>query len=120
MTTSQTPKTLHPQSLAQLQAILRAIQAIDAEFPIQYAICLVEIARDEGCSVTNLAERTNLALSTVSRIVGALSEYRQLGEPYRFIEVRISQAERRKKELYLTEHGRKTLTEILVPIEKLL
>lgn len=99
--------------------ILRRIQKIDGEFPIQYAICLVEIAQNEGCSITFLAEETNLALSTVSRIVGALSDYRQLGQPFGFVEVKISTTERRRKELYLTDLGRTTLKEILHPITKL-
>ncbi|MFK7839089.1 MAG: helix-turn-helix domain-containing protein, partial [Bdellovibrionales bacterium] len=61
--------------------LLRELQKIDPEFPIQYAICLGEITLDEGLSVTQLSNRTGLALSTVSRIVGALSQYRQMGEP---------------------------------------
>ncbi len=104
---------------ALLLDILRRIQKIDAEFPIQYAICLVEIAQNEGCSVTFLAEKTNLALSTVSRIVGALSDYRQLGQPYGFIELKISPTERRRKEICLTELGRTSLKEIVQPLAKL-
>jgi DNA-binding MarR family transcriptional regulator len=104
---------------ALLMDILRRLQRIDSEFPIQYAMCLIEIAQNEGCSLTALAETTNMALSTVSRIVGALSDYRQLGTPYGFIEVKISPTERRRKELYLTELGRSTLKEILHPLAKL-
>lgn len=100
--------------------ILRRIQKVDPEFPIQYAICLIEISQDEGCSVTQLAEKSGLSLSTVSRTVGALSDYRQLGKPYKFVEVRISPVERRRKELYLTDLGRKTLKDFMSPIEKLL
>jgi DNA-binding MarR family transcriptional regulator len=80
---------------------------------------LVKIAQNEGCSVTFIAEETNLALSTVSRIVGALSDYRQLGTPYGFIEVKIAENERRRKELYLTDLGRSTLKDILQPLAKL-
>jgi len=97
--------------------VLRHIQTVDAEFPIQYALCLAEISLNEGCSVTFLAEKTGLALSTVSRIVGALSDYRQRGEPYGFIEVKISPTERRRKELYMTPAGRATLKSFISPIE---
>lgn len=99
--------------------ILHRIQKIDPEFPIQYAICLIVISQNEGCSITNLAEKSGLALSTVSRIVGALSNYRQLGQPYKFVEVKVSETERRKKELSLTDLGRDSLKEILSPLEKL-
>ncbi|HNQ92305.1 MAG TPA: winged helix-turn-helix transcriptional regulator, partial [Alphaproteobacteria bacterium] len=78
-----------------------------------YAICLSEIARNEGCSLTDLSEKTGLALSTVSRIVGALSSYRQKGIPYEFITMKISETERRKKELFLTDKGREALNNIL-------
>jgi DNA-binding MarR family transcriptional regulator len=120
MATSAPQKTLPlaPQASVLLD-ILHRIQKIDPEFPIQYAICLIVISQNEGFSITNLAEKSGLALSTVSRIVGALSNYRQLGQPYHFVEVKVSEAERRRKELYLTDLGRASLKEILSPIEKL-
>lgn len=86
--------------------LLRELQKIDAEFPLQYAVCLAEIALGEGLSLTELSARTGMALSTVSRIVGALSKNRQKGAPYNLVKVKISAAERRRKELYLTPRGR--------------
>lgn len=97
--------------------ILHQLQKIDPEFPLQYAVCLTEISLDEGCSLTTLAERAGLTLSTVSRIVGALSDYRQNGQPYGLIEIRISAAERRRKELYLTARGRSTLQKLIKTLE---
>jgi DNA-binding MarR family transcriptional regulator len=92
--------------------ILRKLQEIDPEFPLQYAICLAEISLNEGLSVTELSNRTGMALSTVSRIVGALSKYRQMGEPYELIDLRTSETSRRTKEIYLTEKGRRALGDI--------
>lgn len=86
--------------------LLRELQKIDPEFPLQYAVCLAEIALDEGLSLTALSRKTGMPLSTVSRIVGALSRQRQKGVPYGLIRVAISPQERRKKELYLTTRGR--------------
>lgn len=86
--------------------LLRELQTIDSDFPLQYAICLAEISLDEGLSVTQLSERTGMALSTVSRIVGALSDYRQMGEPYQLVDLVVSKTERRRKEIYLTPKGR--------------
>lgn len=86
--------------------LLRELQKIDAEFPLQYAVCLAEISLEEGLSLTDLSTRTGMALSTVSRIIGALSKHRQKGAPYNLIRVKISAAERRRKELYLTPRGR--------------
>ena len=86
--------------------LLRELQKIDPEFPLQYAVCLGVIALDEGLSISSLSEKTSLSLSTVSRIVGALSNSRQRGEAYGLVQVKICETERRKKELYLTNKGR--------------
>ena len=103
--------SLKPETAALLD-ILYQFQKIDPEFPLQYAICLAEISCSEGMSVTGLAERTQLSLSTVSRIVGALSSYRQSGEPYGLVDIRLSAVERRRKELYLTPKGKGLLQKI--------
>ena len=90
--------------------LLRELQKIDPELPLQYAICLCEIAGDEGLSLTALSQRTGMPLSTVSRIVGALAQNRQRGVPYNLVRVALSAAERRKKELYLTARGRAVIS----------
>lgn len=102
---------MKPETAALLD-ILYQFQKIDPEFPLQYAICLAEISCHEGMSVTQLAERAQLSLSTVSRIVGALSSYRQSGEPYGLVDIRLSAVERRRKELYLTPKGKGLLQKI--------
>ena len=86
--------------------LLHELQKIDPEFPLQYALCLAEISQDEGLSLTHLAKRTGMPLSTVSRIVGALSRRRQSGRPYGLVSVSIAARERRRKELRLTAQGR--------------
>ena len=93
--------------------LLRELQKIDAEFPLQYAVCLTEISQEEGLSLTDLSVRTGMALSTVSRIVGALANNRQKGTPYNLIRIKISATERRRKELYLTPRGRAVIDSIL-------
>lgn len=85
--------------------LLHQLEQVDPEFPLNYSICLVHIAKDEGMSLTQLSERAHLSLSTVSRIVGALSNYRQNGQSYGLVEMRVAENERRRKELYLTTKG---------------
>lgn len=95
----------NPEQTGTFLELLQQLERVDPEFPLNYSICLTHIAMNEGMSLTTLAERTGLALSTVSRIVGALSNYRQNGQAYGLIELRISPEERRRKELYLTAKG---------------
>lgn len=97
--------------------LLHQFQKIDQEFPLQYALCLAEISLDEGCSLTTIADRVSLSLSTISRVCGALSDYRQNGQPYGLIEIRVSQAERRRKELHLTPRGRSFMQKIAKTLE---
>jgi DNA-binding MarR family transcriptional regulator len=100
------------QSIKEFTAVLRELQKIDPEFPLQYAVCLAEIAMEEGISLTDLSGRTGMPLSTVSRIVGALSSHRQRGNPYGLIKVMIVPQERRRKQLYLTARGRAVIGSI--------
>lgn len=92
--------------------LLRELQKIDPEFPLQYAVCLAEISLNEGFSLTSLSERTGMPLSTVSRIVGALSKQRQKRTAYGLVRAQVSAQERRKKELYLTPRGRAVINSI--------
>jgi DNA-binding MarR family transcriptional regulator len=101
------------QNINAFLKLLRELQKIDPEFPLQYAVCLAEIAMNEGLSMTDLARRTAMALSTVSRIVGALSKHRQSGAPpYGLVQVKICPSERRRKELFLTARGRAIIESI--------
>ncbi len=98
-------QTTSQRNLTPVLRLLRELQMIDPEFPLQYAVCLAEIAHDEGLGLTELSRRTGMPLSTVSRIVGALSRNRQSGAPYDLVRVTINPQERRRKHIYLTARG---------------
>jgi DNA-binding MarR family transcriptional regulator len=97
---------------SKLLDLLAEFQKIDNEFPLQYAICLVEIALNEGLSLSELSKKTGMPLSTVSRIVGALSQKRQKGVPYDLVKSNVSETEKRRKELYLTQRGKDVVSNI--------
>lgn len=97
--------------------LLQELQKIDSEFPLQYAVCFGVIALHEGLSISDLANKTNLGISTVSRIVGALSSTRQKGVAYGLISVNISATEKRKKEIFLTTKGHKFIKNLNALIE---
>jgi DNA-binding MarR family transcriptional regulator len=86
--------------------VLQELEKLNPEFPLHYAICLAEVSLKEGLSLTQLSKDTGLALSTVSRIIGALSDSRQKGEPYKLVEVKIAEHEKRRKEIQLTPKGK--------------
>lgn len=105
-------KSTEQKAVQTFMELLRLLHKTDPEFPLQYALCLAEISLHEGMSLTALAEKVSLSLSTISRIVGSLSEYRQNGQPYGLVEIKISTEERRRKELYLTPKGRTLIQKI--------
>ena len=101
--------------------LLRELQNIDPEFPLQYAVCFAEISMDEGLSLTSLSRKTGMSLSTVSRIVSALSDKRKRGLAYGLVETQISPTERRQKQIYLSTRGQdmiKTLELIITPLRE--
>ncbi len=91
------------KGLQALTALLQELRSVDPEFPLQYALCLVTIAQQEGLSLTELAQRTGITLSTVSRIIGNLSGSRnRYGH---LVNVAFSATEARRKEIWLTPRG---------------
>ncbi|MAQ71343.1 MAG: MarR family transcriptional regulator [Alphaproteobacteria bacterium] len=102
----------NPTQLDTFVNVIDIFRNIDSEFPIQYMLCLAEIARTEGVSLTELAERTQMSLSTVSRVVGALSNYRSNNQPYKLVSMQVSKTERRRKELSLTAKGHSLINKL--------
>lgn len=102
-----------------LLRVLQVLQTIDPEFPLQYAVCLALISQDEGLSLTELAKRAEVSLSTASRIVGALSQYRQSGQPYNLVVVHIAPEERRRKEIFLSPSGQRVMEEVAQALHNL-
>lgn len=117
MTHSLAPK--REQTCVTILELLNTLRGVHNEFPLQYAVCLMEIYLDQGLSPSDLAQRTDLALSTISRILGALSNKRQKGEAFYMIDVRISEKSRRSKEIYLTPRGEDLCHDLMQAIRKL-
>lgn len=90
-----------------IQKILQELTAIDPEFPLQWALVFLEISLDEGASLKDMADRTGISMSVMSRTIGALSNYRRMGKPYGLVLVRHAKDDRRRKELYLSARGRR-------------
>lgn len=104
------------ENYGSLVRLLQNLRRIDPEFPIQYALCLVEIAQAEGLSLTDLARRTGICLSTISRIVTALSGTRSPAGG--LVKVNFSPQELRRKEIYLTPQGATLVRQLLRSLEQ--
>ena len=90
-------------TLADARLVLARFAACgEGGMPVSYAQAFVEIAADPGLSVTTLAERLNSPLSTVSRIVAALTDPKK----YNLVKVTIASDEKRRKVVELTKAGR--------------
>ena len=95
------------KKLEKLQKVLEELAKIDSEFPLQWALVFIEIVKDEGASLKDIAERTDISMSVMSRTIGALSNYRRMGKPYGLVLVRHAKDDKRRKELYLSAKGNK-------------
>src|SRR5688572_443395 len=98
--------------LDKLQGILEDLTGIDPEFPIQWALVFTRIAQEEGSSLKDIAEKTGISMSVMSRTIGALSNARRMGKPYGLVIVRHARDDRRRKELFLSPRGKK-LAEVI-------
>jgi DNA-binding MarR family transcriptional regulator len=101
-----TTKT-NSKKLKKLQVILQELTAIDPEFPIQWVLVFAEIAMEEGISLKDVADRTGISMSVMSRTIGALSNARRMGKPYGLVVVKAAKDDRRRKELFLSAKGKK-------------
>jgi len=97
------------KKLTKLQKVLLELTNIDPEFPMQWAIVFIEIAQDEGASLKDISERTDISMSVMSRTIGALSNYRRMGKPYGLVLVRHAKDDRRRKELFLSAKGKRLI-----------
>lgn len=100
---------------------IERLQQILAAVPVTLGLpqlqAMVAVAASPGLSVNELAECLNVPQQTASRYVAQLmGRYQELGEkhePQPIIEQRVSLSDPRKRALYLTWHGRKTIEKLI-------
>ena len=101
------PANTNSKKLNKLQDVLVELTHIDSEFPLQWAIVFLEIAKNEGAALKDIAEQTGISMSVMSRTIGALSNYRRMGKPYGIVVVKQAKDDRRRKELFLSAKGKR-------------
>ncbi|WP_207455845.1 MarR family transcriptional regulator [Azospirillum sp. SYSU D00513] len=99
--------------VATLVHVLEAFRRLDPDLPIQYALSFMTIARNEGLSIGELAERLGIAQSSASRNVAALSRWHSFGKAgLGLVQAVEDPRERRRKVVTLTDTGRAFLDEL--------
>ena len=107
------PARTRPDETATLVHVLEAFRRLDPDLPIQYALSFMTIARNEGLSIGELAERLGIAQSSASRNVAALSRWHSFGKAgLDLVQAQEDPRERRRKIVTLTEKGRAFLEEL--------
>lgn len=101
------------ENLAALINIMRRFLAADPDFPLSYAVVLLELARNEGMGLSELHRITGMPVSTLSRIVGALGAKRQKkARSLGLIRQERNKKDHRRRALCLTPEGRQLVRDL--------
>lgn len=94
--------------------VLALMRTIESDMPIQQALVLAWVALNEGKTQRQLRDSLDMASSTSSRNITALSNVHRLGKPgLGLIDWVDSPKDRRVKLLYLTPKGHKFVADVL-------
>ncbi|KNX40021.1 hypothetical protein ROTO_34280 [Roseovarius tolerans] len=109
--------TLQSSDRKQFRAIFQVMQALrelDADMPMNQAVCFAWIALNEGRTQVELRQDLDMASSTSSRNLAALSKVHRLGKPgLDMIEWVENPKDRRAKLLYLSNEGKHLVSKML-------
>lgn len=99
------------RSIFQIMSILRDL---DADMPINQATCFCWIVLNEGRTQVELRQDLEMASSTSSRSLAALSKVHRLGKPgLDLIEWVENPEDRRAKLLFLSTRGRRLVEQLI-------
>jgi DNA-binding MarR family transcriptional regulator len=87
--------------------VLANIRALDSDMPVSQALCLMLIAKYDGISLKDLAEKADVGMASASRYVRVFSV--EMG----LVSATEDPNERRKKVISLTAKGKSVVKKIL-------
>jgi len=109
-------------SIARLNPLVDVVDMLRDIYPdmtLNSVQVLLLVATNPGISQREIMERTGLADSSASRIVGLLSEYGNRGTgPFYLIDLVPNKDDRRYKGLYLSKKGQALTTKMLAALKK--
>lgn len=101
-----------------LLAVTKACYGHDPYMPVSTLMTLLEVARKEGRSMTEIGEATGMSLPTLSRQIGLLSDYSSSGkDSFGFVVARNLPKNRRVKVVELTKSGLEFVQTLLDELE---
>lgn len=105
--------------LRRLSRAVATLRLIDDTMPIQWVALLLEVAKQEGLSISEYATRTGLALSSTSRNVMALGEWHWVKPRpgLKLLDKGTDRADLTKKTVHLTPKGRKLVEQLTAAME---
>jgi DNA-binding MarR family transcriptional regulator len=99
--------------IATVIRVLEEFRRFDPDMPIQYALSFLTIAEHEGLSMGELAQRLDIAQSSASRNIAALSRWHSFGKAgHDLVEAMEDPRERRRKIVSLTSAGNRLVAAI--------
>lgn len=103
----------HGDEIATVIRVLEEFRRFDPDMPIQYALSFLTIAEHEGLSMGELAQRLDIAQSSASRNIAALSRWHSFGKAgHDLVEAMEDPRERRRKIVSLTQAGHRLVAAI--------
>lgn len=103
-------QSLNDEERTAFRALSRTIgvfRSEDSEMPVQQMLVFLYVATNEGCTQRDILTALEMASSTASRNIAALSPIHRLGKPGLGLITWVEAAEdRRAKLLFLTPKGR--------------
>ncbi len=101
------------ETIGRVIRALEAFRRLDPDMPIQYALSFLTIARNEGMSMGDLAQKLGIAQSSASRNIAALSRWHSFNKPgHDLVEAHEDPRERRRKLVRLTARGHALIAEL--------
>lgn len=95
-------------------AFVGAFRSLYSEMPMQQAHLLLLVATKPGITMAELSEELDMAQSSTSRNVAALSKFHRLGQPgLNMVEAASDPRDPRRRIIFLTNEGKAFVTQLL-------